>query len=112
MKNQFHASLHLFSRCRIWLKATGNRNLLNLDLSNIHEQAFICSIHFDNNQFKDEKRNELLAIAVPSIHLPVQIPVDKLDEYFARFTSGVYLKFELFEHLENYFLSLTHTALM
>lgn len=70
-----------YSRCRLWVKATGNEDLAYLPLYKLNENKFICGDHFPRNMY-NEKGSRLKKFAVPTLNL-LNPPLT--DEIFANF---------------------------
>ncbi|KAL0879658.1 hypothetical protein ABMA27_003373 [Loxostege sticticalis] len=52
-------------RCRLWVKATGNEDLVNVPIEKLHQLKYACGAHFVNEYF-NAKGNRLVDTAVPT----------------------------------------------
>ncbi|XP_041975398.1 ornithine aminotransferase, mitochondrial isoform X2 [Aricia agestis] len=68
-------------RCRLWVKASGIEDLVNVPIEKLHQLKFICGAHFARQCF-NAKGNRLLASAVPTEGL-IRTPLS--DDLFTEF---------------------------
>lgn len=53
-------------RCKQWVQCSGNISLLNVPSTRLHKRYYICSDHFECNQFYNANKQVLLPTAVPT----------------------------------------------
>ncbi|XP_047535869.1 protein PRRC1-like isoform X2 [Vanessa atalanta] len=67
--------------CRLWVKATGDEDLIHLPIEKLHELKYICGSHFVP-EFFNTKGNRLLKTAVPTVKLTrPPLSDDTLNEF-------------------------------
>lgn len=62
--------IHFTRRCKQWLDACENADLLQFDTFFLHENYHVCSLHFLDSMFLNDLKNRLQAYAVPIIKEP------------------------------------------
>ncbi|XP_047542006.1 uncharacterized protein LOC125074670 [Vanessa atalanta] len=68
-------------QCRLWVKATGDEDLIHLPIEKLHELKYICGSHFVP-EFFNTKGNCLLKTAVPTVKLTrPPLSDDTLNEF-------------------------------
>ncbi|XP_028173208.1 uncharacterized protein LOC114362140 [Ostrinia furnacalis] len=55
-------------RCREWVAATGNKNLINVPIEKLNQLKYVCGKHFVTKDFK-KKKTQLKKNAVPRIDI-------------------------------------------
>ncbi|VVD04566.1 unnamed protein product [Leptidea sinapis] len=69
------------ARCRKWVAATGNEDLIHLPIEKLHQLKYICGQHFRPRDFK-KKKTQLRKTAVPSINISLNPLTDELMKDF------------------------------
>lgn len=73
--------LSFFFRCKQWVKATGNEDLINVPIEKLHQLKYICGKHFECKYFK-KKNTQLKNQAVPTLYITARPLTDDMFEGF------------------------------
>ncbi|XP_034249303.1 uncharacterized protein LOC117650102 [Thrips palmi] len=85
------------NRCKLWIKNSGNIELLNQYSSKLHGKHGLCSDHFDSSQYYNpQTRKRLLSKAVPTLYFSLPISDNDMirfpkwgpDDIFADMTAN------------------------
>lgn len=55
------------SRCKEWIKNSGNEDFLKLVSFNVSKKFYLCSAHFDDAQYYNSSRKKIRPTAVPTV---------------------------------------------
>ncbi|KAK3926554.1 THAP domain-containing protein 5 [Frankliniella fusca] len=70
------------NRCKLWIKDSGNTELLNQFSSKLYRRYGICGDHFDSSQYYNPQTiKRLLPNAVPSLNICLPIPDIDMNLY-------------------------------
>ena len=61
-------------RCKLWVKNTNLKNLLQKSTAELHQNYRLCEKHFESSQFFNESKQRLIWNAIPTIFNDVPYP--------------------------------------
>ncbi|XP_034255201.1 uncharacterized protein LOC117653547 isoform X2 [Thrips palmi] len=62
-----------FIRCKQWVQNAGNVKLLEMPASNLHNRHWLCSDHFEDDQFSNKMKKRLKPDAIPTVFMSLPL---------------------------------------
>lgn len=66
-------------RCKLWVKYSGNEDLLKFPSTDLHLKKYLCGAHFSSQQFYNASRKRLLPNAVPDVSHNIMLDDNQMD---------------------------------
>ncbi|KAK3920622.1 52 kDa repressor of the inhibitor of the protein kinase [Frankliniella fusca] len=68
-------------RCKTWVQNCGNLSLIQIETEKLHGKYFLCSEHYDDNQFYNSDRKTLLPNAIPTLFECVPLNDELMNKF-------------------------------
>ncbi|KAK3909626.1 THAP domain-containing protein 5 [Frankliniella fusca] len=77
MKNELVIEENLI-RCKQWVQNTGNNKLLEIPSHDLYKKHWLCSDHFEEEQFHSKMKKRLKPDAIPTLFTSLPLTTEKM----------------------------------